>query len=327
MPRNLNNIIEDNSRIKGMKNRQTNKRSQQNRQIKKQVQQNKPVKTQLKQEQDEYDTRRISERIARLDKINEARITERKKKIVEKYGTEPTITYFYYLWNAVDYVGEKSVRDSFESIKGQGNVIVGNYSSTDNTKKIAEEYGFKVVDIEKSEGILLHESKIVNKVIFESKSNFLVDLNVHTIYPNNTNEFFTNWLKDGDVTKHQLVARGLMHKSDGTLERIYSASCLFYKPYLIEARGFDERTYYGLGTTPYVISLLLDVYKLIWDDRPLDMVHSFHKNVKWPYIKEKFKITNSSDDHVLSTQFGESLIDELVYNFGEGVKQVKNSYW
>ena len=47
-------------------------------------------------------------------------MNERKQRIVEEYGKEPNIKYFYYLLNAVEYTGEENLRKSFESIKGQG---------------------------------------------------------------------------------------------------------------------------------------------------------------------------------------------------------------
>ncbi|GAF70200.1 unnamed protein product, partial [marine sediment metagenome] len=93
--------------------------------------------------------RRLNNRAIRMLSRETAEATKRKREIVEKYGIEPTICYYYYLWNAVDYVGEKTVRESFESMRGQGDeIIVGDYSSTDGTPEIAKEYGFKVINVE-----------------------------------------------------------------------------------------------------------------------------------------------------------------------------------
>ena len=59
-------------------------------------------------------------------------IEDIKKQIVEKYNIEPTICFFYYLWNAIDYVGRANVKESFDSISGLGDeVIVGDYSYND----------------------------------------------------------------------------------------------------------------------------------------------------------------------------------------------------
>jgi len=294
----------------------------------KQIKQEKNIFKNLIEAQKSEQERRWIDRGKRRRWREKQKIEERKAKIVEKYGTEPTICYHYYLWNAVDYVGEKVVRESFESIKGQGDeIIVGDYSSTDNTPQIAEEYGFKVVNVEKTEGILFHESKIVNKVVFESKSNFIVDLNIHTTYPKNMDKFFRNWLQNNDITKKQLAARGLLYTRNNKIERRYSASMLVYKPFLLEARGYDENTYYSFGTTPYALSLILNFYKLVWDNQPLDMVHKFHGNLKFPSLKNVFKVGEMGRAHKLSTEHGESLIDKLIDNFDEGIKQVKNSYW
>ena len=83
-------------------------------------------------------------------------------------------------------------KSHFESIKGQGNeIIVGDYSSTDNTKDIAKEYGFKVVKIRKNKNYKFAESKIRNKIIRETKCNFLVDLNANVEYPKNTRNQIT----------------------------------------------------------------------------------------------------------------------------------------
>jgi len=304
----------------------TKTKQRQKKRGKKPQRQHKQKKYNLKEAQEKEAVRRLKDRNYRRIIREKQTIERRKKSIVEKYGIEPTISYYYYLCNAVDYVGEKNLRESFKSVQGL-NVIVADYSSTDKTKEIAEEYGFKVINVEKTKNIIFHESKLVNAIIHESKSNFLVDLNIHTTYPKNMDKFFRSWIQNNDITQKQLAARGLLTNKNGNTIRRYSASCLFYKPFLIEARGFDERTFYGCGTTPYALSLLLSIYKLVWDDQPLDMIHKFHRNIKFSNLRKMFKIKSLKQSHRFSTEFGETLTDKLIHDFDKGVKKVKNSYW
>lgn len=258
-------------------------------------------------------------------------IEDIKNNIVKKYGTEPTICYFYYLWNAVDYIGEEQVRKSFESIKGQGNeIIVGDYSSSDGTPKIAKEYGFKVINVEKTKGILFHESKVENGIIFNSKSNFIVDLDVHSQFPPNMDNICKDLLEKNDERKTIVILRGLMKNRDGMLNREFSSASysLAYRPYYYEARGIDERTYYMFGTSHYVISLLLDVYNLKFYDFTLDnIVHNYHIPRKREMFRNVFKVNNINQKHHESINFGRSLTNPLKKNFLEGIKQVHNSYW
>lgn len=253
---------------------------------------------------------------------------EIKKNIIDRYGTEPTICYYYYLWNAVDYVGEKQVRKSFESISSQGNeIILGNYNCNDGTDEIAEEYGFKVLNVKETKDIMLHESKIVNAIVKDTEYNFLCDLSIHVIYPKNMDVVFKEWLKTTDLTKKVLATRGLFCNHNNIIKRKYCASCYIYKPYLIEARGYDERTTYGFGTTHYALCLLERVYGLILDNVELDMLHNYHTSEKLKRLKWVFKIPNVNKTHFEAMNFVDNLIAPLTWNFYEGVKNVKNSYW
>ena len=193
-------------------------------------------------------------------------IENMKKEIVEKYGKEPTVTFFYYLWNAIDYVGRKNVKESFDSISGQGEeVIVGDYSSDDGTPELAKECGLKVITVEKTPGITFHESKINNKIIHNTKSNFVVDLDVHTVYPKNITDIVKWNIEPKDIIKNQLVLRGLYCDGVGrrTAQFAHCSSGIIYRPYLLKARGFDERTYYGCGTTYYIIVIIEYIFKVI----------------------------------------------------------------
>lgn len=259
-------------------------------------------------------------------------IEERKRKIVKNYGIEPTICYFHYLWNAVDYIGEENLRKSFKSLVGQGDeVIVVDYDSTDNTKKIAKEYGFKVFNVEKEPNISLAESKLKNRVVKETKCNFTVQCDGHVEYPKNTTDIIINWLKKNDITKKMLVLRATWINEKGEFHREwgFGPAPVFYTPYLIEARGYDERCQMGYGGTHYDNSLALDVYKLEFDDVEVDgMIHKYHIPEKTKILNDVFKIYNmGKEKHMDSVKFGQGLARKLIKNFDEGVKNVKNSYW
>lgn len=258
-------------------------------------------------------------------------IERQKNNLAKAYGTKPTICYYYYLWNVVDYCGEKRVRESFESIKGQGNeVIIGNYNPKDKTKKIAKEYGFKVVDVIKDKNYLFHESKIRNKVIFESKSNFLVPLNINVEYPKDLTRFIRRWLSDNDITKNALKLRYKFQMSNGKIrQKPYGFSYVFYRPYLINARGYNERTSYAAGSQLYGVMLLTDVYKLNTKTYDLGMIHKYHNNIKLPMMRKIFSNNNFSLIRLRRNRRNlvNFLMNNLKRNFKNGVRKTKNSYW
>ena len=258
-------------------------------------------------------------------------IEERKDKIIKEYGLEPTICYFYYLLNAVEYAGEVDLRKSFESIQGQGNeVIIGDYGSTDDTVKIAKEYGFKVVEIEKTPGIAFHMSKLVNKIVKESKSNFLADLDVHIEYPKSMTKIIKEWILRNDIRKHILGLRGRWINECGKYQTEYGFSSVLvtYRPYLLEARGYDERTYMGNGCTHYFLYLMTKVFNLSYYDVSVpEMIHKYHMDKKVKAMRDVLNIHNIWSAHLPSVQCGEVLADKLRIDFDKGVKNVQNSYW
>lgn len=229
-----------------------------------------------------------------------------------------SICFYYYLYNAIEYSGEDWLRESFESIKGQGDeIIVGDYGSTDGTPQLAEEYGFKVVNVEKTKGIMFHNTKIINKIIHESKSNFLVDLDIHTTYPKNFDEFIRNWLSDNDITKKQLIITGLFN---GKINYNVCNSSVLYRPYLLEVRGFDERTHYRWGDSHYIIKLLKDVFQLKFEHIYIeDMIHKDHK--------EMCEKRSPKEMVAKSMRYGRDFVNRIIVNFDKGVRNVHNSYW
>ena len=255
-------------------------------------------------------------------------IDQRKRRLINKYGLETTICFYYYLWNVVNYCGEKRVRQSFKSIKGQGNeVIVGLYDPKDNTEKIAKEYGFKVVIIEKG-NIAFPESKIRNRIILESKSNFLCGLNINVEYPKQLTSFIKKWIDNNDIRRSALKLRYKMGATDGSVrDKYYGFSFLFYRPYLIEARGYDERTAYALGSQKYGVVLLKNFYNIRTNGQYIGLVHKSHHQFKtgvlsrmYPNVSQPIRRSNVGRlIHVLKNNFKRS--------FEYGVSKVKNSYW
>lgn len=255
----------------------------------------------------------------------------RKQELLKEYGKEPTICYYYYLYNAIDYAGEECVRASFESIKGQGDeIIVGDYSSTDGTKELAEEYGFKVLNIEKEKGIPFAQGKTINLVIHNSKCNFLADLDIHIVYPKNFTDIIVNWIKENDITKKILMLVGFWINEEGKLQPEYGfcSSMLFYRPHFLEVRGFDERTWMGFGSGHYIAYIVLNVLNLEFVNLHLDdMIHSYHIKEKRRVMKDLFNITDFTDGLMNDLTIGKKFANKLIINFKEGVKNVKNSYW
>ena len=264
-------------------------------------------------------------------KVYREKMNKRKRRIVKKYGTEPTVCYYHYLYNAVEYVGEENLRKSFESIKGQGDeVIVGDYSSTDDTVKIAKEYGFKIVSIPKTPGIGFYTSKLVNKITQETDCTFMIDLDVHMTYPKNMNDIVVKWIKENDITKKILALRGWWLDRNGKLKKEWGFATIVmsYKPYLLEARGYDERSYFGWGCGHYYLNLMEQIYNLSYDNVILDdMIHKYHIPEKTRASKEVIGLGNMSELYIPNILFARTLTNELKKDFDKGVKNVKNSYW
>jgi len=255
-------------------------------------------------------------------------IQETKKFLVKKYGKRPSICYYYYLCNVVNYIGEKRVRESFDSIKGQGNeVIIGDCGSTDNTLKLAKEYGFKFISVEKDRDSIFPESKIRNRVISLARSNFLVPLNINVEYPENFTTVIKEWIRNNDITKRYLKFRTQKECIDGKLDGYYGFSSVFYKPYLLYARGYDERTSYAAGSQTYGVFLLRDIYKLNAEVIDLSLVHKYHNDKKRPIVSKLFPNTNIDDLRKNRQKVVKALIGNMQPNLKKGLKKVRNSYW
>ena len=99
----------------------------------------------------------------------------------------------------------------------------------------------------------------------------------------------------------------------------HSVSSVIYRPYLLEARGYDERTSYHAGTRNYAVGLLGRVLKLKINEHFLKFTHSYHTNKNWS--KVPLRQQKSGLD------IAEKMISSMSSNFWSTVKNVKNSYW
>lgn len=252
-----------------------------------------------------------------------------KKKLLQKYGREQSICFYYYLYNVVDYCGEKKVRKSFKSIKGQGDeVILGCYLPTDKTEALAKEYGFKVVKIEKDNRNNFPESKIRNKIIINTKCNFVVSLNINVVYEKGFDKTIKKWLSKNDVRSFALKIRYKFESANGSIgRRAYGFSYVFYRPYLLYARGYDERTSYAAGSQKYGVSLLQNIYKLRTKIYNSEMYHSYHNDVKIPMLRKFFPNVSIMQLRRNRNNVVSSIINSIAKNFERGVRSVKNSYW
>ena len=258
-------------------------------------------------------------------------INQRKKILINRYGLEQTVGYYYYLWNPIAYVGEKWVRESFESVQGLGDepVIIGDYSSDDGTPELAREYGFKVITVPKVEGVMFHEPKVENAVIHNAKSNFLIDLSIHYNYPKKMDSFCRDWLRKNinQIDKKILIIRGKYFNADGSFGRYACGSWMTYRPYWLAVRGFDERGEYPWGAGPYGTGILRRIWKLKIDEHYIGMEHKIHRDLKHSYWREKFGIPNKEYHPMAGRMKCRALLDNIAQNFDKGVREVHNSYW
>jgi len=256
-------------------------------------------------------------------------IAKIKRNIIAEYKIKPTICFYYYLYNVVDYCGEEVVRKSFESISKQGDeVILGCYLPTDDTEKIGKEYGFKIVKVDEDDRNNFPESKIRNKVIINTNCNFVVPININVVYSKNIAGVIRRWLNNNYIRNKTLKISYKFQDVDGNIgRRRYGFSTVFYRPFLLRARGYDERTSYAAGSQKYGVRLFKDVYRIKTQSYNSNMVHGYHNNLKLPMLRKFFP---NSTIHKLKSRRGRvvnNLINELLIDFNEGVKRVNNSYW
>ena len=238
---------------------------------------------------------------------------------------EPKITYVYYCYNVISQRGESTIRSSFDSIKGQSDdIIVIDHDSEDNIKEIVEEYGFRYFNVPKTENIYCHHSKMMNKSIIEAKYDLFTQLEADIIYPNNLSMYITSFYQKHNPKKISLFIR-CFYDIDGALyptktyQRYSGALRMFWKPYLIEGRGIDERCTFG-NSSKYQLCLMRDVFNCTQKEaKNYFLIHRDHppqQGKQTEYEKQMFKKMNFKNRLFL-----------LSKDLKKHRKNVVNSYW
>ena len=231
------------------------------------------------------------------------------------------VSYCFFTYNVIEQNGEEWVRESFDSIKGQSDdIMVVDYSSDDNIEEIAEEYNFRFFTVDKVKDLSLHNAKLFNKGVYESKYDLFVPISSDCIYDEDLTNFILEWYENYGHDKYYLIIYYLKQNSRKILEGLYGFSGVFYKPLLLKIRGCDERTYVRGGTNKgahrYTCRIMLEVYGLKPFSTWLKNFHRFHpKRI-------------NTDSTVINSDFRSGVfIESFKENFNENVKNVVNSYW
>lgn len=271
-----------------------------------------------------------------IGKLPNLSVEDRKDKIVNQYGTKPTIAYYYYTYQVIDYAGEETVRKSFESLAGQGQeVIVTDYGFDQKTKDLAEECGLTYIWCEKDDGVTFNESKVRNNVIQYSDANFLVDWNVHVEAPPNLNRKLKRWIRNNDITKESPHIRYLwigdpkqydnpkkIRKIKKKARKYHSFALLAYRPFLVDMGGYDERTYFCGGSQKFGVKLLKDVYNIKQIDLLFDVVHKYHQGYKLPR-RNKCKSELPKKPKKIINKVRAAMQKDI----DKGKKLIHNSFW
>ena len=188
------------------------------------------------------------------------------------------------MYNIIKQNGEKWVRESFDSIKGQSDdIMVVDYSSDDNIEEIVKEYGFRFFRIDKTNGLPYHDAKIWNKAIYESKYDIFTMLNPDSIWDKNLTNYILKWYKKHDYKKYFLTVRLLQMKDENVIDK-HGLLWVYYKPFLLKVRGMDERTYIGegpdRGTHRYSIRIMLEIFNLKKSHISSNSTHRYHLSRK-----------------------------------------------
>ena len=235
------------------------------------------------------------------------------------------VSYCYFTCNMVKLNGEKWVRESFDSIKNQSDdILVVDYSSDDNIKEIADEYDFRFFTVDKVEGLPFHDAKLWNKGIYEAKYDLIVPISPDCIYDENLTEFILEWYGYYGHKKYLLTSYYIKQLPNKRLSGVSGVMAVYYRPYLLKARGCDERTYIrggpNRGTHRYSLRIMMEVFglKQFWV-----VMKSFHRYHKF----RSPGLSKVSFDKFLGKFTTTSMIRPMKENFNEAVKDVVNSYW
>jgi len=192
------------------------------------------------------------------------------------------VSYAFIVYNIIKQSNEKWIKESFDSIKNQSDdIIVVDYSSDDNIKGVAKEYGFRFFRIDKIKGLPIHNAKMWNKAIYEAKYDILVMLTPDAIFDENLTESILKWYEEYDPEKYFLSMRFLWQLEDKKLNSIAGGLFVYYKPFLMKVRGLDERTYMRggseRGTHRYSIRIMYEVFNLKDFIVMSNNIHRFHE--------------------------------------------------
>lgn len=267
-------------------------------------------------------------------------IEQRKKKLIKKNGTKPTVTFYYYCYKVVDYAGEKRVRKSFESIADQGEeVVVSDYGYDKKTEDLCKEYGITYIWCEKDENVGFNESKVRNNVIRHCKTNFIVDLNINVEYPKNTITFIRRIIKQLNHAKERVILRykwigettiytnvnKIRKIKSSTNRNFYGFAQILYVPFLINMRGYDERTHFCAQSQKYGMEIFQKVWKIKHTARnDLNLVHKYHNDFKLDTVQ---KINRNTTIDYKYGNVVKKLRKAFQKNFKNGRKLVQNSFW
>lgn len=243
------------------------------------------------------------------------------KKIDEL--SNPKISFAYFCYNMIKQRGEKWVRDSFDVMKGQSNdIMVIDYDSEDNIKQLAKEYRFRYFNVPKEEGIPYHMAKCTNLAIHKAKHDIFVRLCPDIIYPQNFSWYISSFFSVNSPKRMFLFFKLFDLREDGKVIGRPGWEMTFYRPYLLLARGWDERTTYYVGEDAYGRWIMEKVFRCEKYTPPYYFLahrHHTHKNVN--------KINPNQAEKVLGKILINKQISLLSANVFENRKLVKNSYW
>ncbi|MEE9439558.1 MAG: sulfotransferase domain-containing protein [Saprospiraceae bacterium] len=247
-----------------------------------------------------------------------------RTKEVKEPETNEGVTYVYPTINMIKQRGEQWVRDSFESLKGQSDdIIVVDYSSSDNIEEIAKEYGFRFFNIEKTPGFYFHMSKMFNKAVIESKYDYFVRVTPDCVYPKGLTKRILKFYKGRDPNKFILCFE--YTNTVPITRKRRGRSLAYYKPLLIKARGWDERTSYFMKEHVYGQQLMYKVFKLKLQNSSIKLLHREH-----PKKTTDVKVQNEIFPPDLVKQANrvfKNFLPKLATNIDRYVVNVQNSYW
>lgn len=206
------------------------------------------------------------------------------------YNKIEGISYFFPVCDIIKQSGEEWVRESFDSIKDQSDdIIVVDYSSNDDIKKLTEEYNFRFFRINKVKGIPYYDARLWNKAILEAKYDIFVMLTPDNIMDKNLTNIILKWYEEHDYKKYFLTVSMLTYQM--IYGKVFSENGLvfvYYRPFLLKVRGLDERTYIGegqdRGTHRYSIRIMFEIFNLKKSYILTDSIHKYHppRKVKHP---------------------------------------------